>query len=64
MWIQARGVPDWLCLVQEPRGCQPLEGACVGLDHPTCNKKVRITLKSNPTKMVTAHVVDKCPDQC
>ncbi|KAG0040805.1 hypothetical protein BGZ82_008863 [Podila clonocystis] len=33
--------------------------------NPACNKRVRITLKSDRTKTVTARVVDKCPaDEC
>lgn len=33
--------------------------------NPACNKRVRITLRNDPSKSVTARVVDKCPgDQC
>ncbi|KAG0007647.1 hypothetical protein BGZ82_005234, partial [Podila clonocystis] len=29
--------------------------------HPACNKRVSITLRDDPSKTVTARVVDKCP---
>ncbi|KAF9300683.1 hypothetical protein BG003_003104, partial [Podila horticola] len=33
--------------------------------HPACNKKVRISLQNDPSKSITARVVDKCPgDEC
>jgi len=33
--------------------------------HPACNKRVRISLRDDPSKSVIARVVDKCPgDQC
>ncbi|KAF9403230.1 hypothetical protein BGZ94_004677 [Podila epigama] len=33
--------------------------------HPACNRRVQIRLRDNPSKTVTARVVDKCPgDQC
>ncbi|KAG0334073.1 hypothetical protein BG000_008662 [Podila horticola] len=33
--------------------------------NPACNKKVRISLQSDPSKSITARVVDKCPgDEC
>ncbi|KAG0090603.1 hypothetical protein BGZ92_002622 [Podila epicladia] len=33
--------------------------------HPACNKRVHITLREDPSKTVTARVVDKCPgDEC